>query len=189
MIHVPARSGETEFFTGHRGEEDAPARGGALPYGSGNEEGGHDPRRVVIGAVVDRIPVHRAAHTDVIVVAVNQDVLVAQIGIDPGEDPEDVDADLAAFGGNGIKCGKAGCQSRRHSTVPARAHDVRDPLEVSAVAGRQKPNGRHFPRNHRGSLFRPRLAGHPPQKGVVGELGEQARHAGLGDRIRGHRGG
>ena len=158
MGDKPLRAEQAAFFATHRQEEhrapESAARGGF-----GDRQESRRARRVVVGAVADGVAVYGAAHTDVVEMGNDDDVLVRESRIDARHDADNV---------------------RR---ARARAADGIALDEGAAPAGRQKPRVAEYRLDVRRGLLdlgaRRRAAAHR----VVGEGTDAGRHDGGSDAL------
>ena len=194
MIDVPPGSEQSELLCRHRGKEDAAAGPLAAGHDLGNLERGDDARRVVVGPVADAVRPRRPARVsrlsgdaDVIVVAVHQDVLVAERRIRSAQPSNDVDAPDSRGSLDSVERRPARRDTPAQSSRGVGEGIEWDPLEVSAVTSRLEAQAGHFPRDHLCGVFCPRSSGQTSPKRVVGQLGKLKDHFRRCERHAGRR--
>ena len=144
MLQIPLRAEQAELFPRRKQEHDCTTRRGAGREGPGNLQHRHDPRRVVVRPVVDRVTVNGPAHTNVVVMGAHYHRLVGQRLVTSMDNPDHVHVRQPPAGGHRVQVGQ-GRQEHRPPppsppcTASPRGTCHRHSLEKAAVSRRLDP--------------------------------------------------
>ena len=177
---VPPRAHKAHLFPGREEKNNRAPRTVAPCQVAGDLQHGHDAGRVVVGTVVNRVPVHRPPDSYMVVVGPDHDRLIPQNRVPAANQANHVHVTQAPLRRHRVQIAPRRQQLHAAPAVSRHPHH-RHPLEVAAVSGRLDTKAFQLGGDECGGLGgsgRPRSAAHQRVRREHRESGSDILHPG-----------